>query len=300
MEPIFLGSDHFKRYPDLFFVLNTMPSNKETQFAYISLDCNEGMCVGHWIWECAFFLPAIKELRKKLPLKILLNEPKMYKKNILSDFGFYESDIVYSNKLEQFPIHNHGKCIYPEESEFLLYVPNILYLWSIGLETSLFFECLNSFRNYYVQQLPDLTKSIPISYIARSRKENYTSNYREFINKEKIENLLQKKGVNIIYTDSMTSFVPQFYEILKSKVIIIEMGSAFTINVSFIASNSHIIVLNDTWDYYNCNNGWFHVLRKLVTERNNTVEIFSKGHWRDAFTIDKDKLEKRVSDILIY
>ena len=40
------------------------------------------------------------------------------------------------------------------------------------------------------------------------------------------------------------------------------------------------------------------LLRKIMKERNNTVEIFSKGEGTKAFNVDKDLLEKRVSDIL--
>jgi hypothetical protein len=296
---------------DLFFMLNTMPPNKEVQFVYIALDCTEGSCVGHWIWECALFLPAIKLLQTQLPhkIKILLNEPKLYKKNILSDFGFYESDIVYSNKLENFPINggDNRKYIHPEESEYTLYLPNIHYLWITHKERRIFFDCLNSFRNYYIQQLPDITKSTKISCVVRSIKENYFINKREFVNKDEVYNMLEKKGVNIICTDYMTSFLPQFHEILKSKVIILEMGSVFTINVAFIASNSHIILLNDFWNYDNYNSCWMEVIKKLSSERNNTIERFPTekavgpdfkvgGH---DFSIDTDKLEKRISEILL-
>lgn len=46
-----------------------------TTILYISLDTYEGaLCVGHWIWECALFLPHIKEIQKEMPnqIKILL------------------------------------------------------------------------------------------------------------------------------------------------------------------------------------------------------------------------------------
>ena len=110
--------------------------------------------------------------------------------------------------------------------------------------------------------------------------------------------MLSEKGVNILDTDGLTSFIPQFHDIIKSNTIILEMGSAFLINAVFIASNSHIIMINDNWDYNADNNTHIELLRKIMKERNNTVEIFSKGEGTKAFNVDKDLLEKRVSDIL--
>jgi hypothetical protein len=272
--------------------------------AYVSLDDAEGAtCVGHWIMETSFFLPDIKELQKTLPykLKILLNQPKKYKTNILSDFGFHDEDIVYSSKMISDKRgtgawqENH---VIPEESEYMMYLPKFLYVGNTSIHTLLFFECITKFRNYYISKLPTITKTIPITYVARSLKEFYKPNHRGFTNKKEIRNMLERKGVNILDTDSLTSLLPQFEVILKSKTLIVEMGSAFTINAALISSGSQIIVINETFNYHNSE--WHHMvlLRKLIAERDNTVEIFSKGQNWTPFTVDEVKLEKRVSDLL--
>ena len=285
-------------------IVNTFKNKEEISYGYVSLDTIEGSsCVGHWILECSFFLPYIKELQKTVPykLKILLNGSKMYKTNILSDFDFHEADIVYTTKMLNDLRGNctwQEKYVIPEDSEYILHIPKFFYLWQTTIHTSLFFECITKFREYYIEKLPNITKSIPITYVARSKKENYKPSTREFINKEEIRNMLSEKGVNILDTDGLTSFIPQFHDIIKSNTIILEMGSAFLINAVFIASNSHIIMINDNWDYNADNNTHIELLRKIMKERNNTVEIFSKGEGTKAFNVDKDLLEKRVSDIL--
>ena len=36
-------------------IINTFKHNDTISHGYVSLDTAEGPCVGHWIWECAFF-----------------------------------------------------------------------------------------------------------------------------------------------------------------------------------------------------------------------------------------------------
>jgi hypothetical protein len=165
----------------------------------------------------------------------------------------------------------------PEESEYIMYVPKFFYFWNTFIHTTLFFESLTLFRNHYIQQLSGIEKNIPISYITRSRKENYRNNYRDFINRDEFEQMLDSKKVHMINTDNFSSLTPQFQDIVQSKIIIVEMGSAFTINASFFASNSHFIIINDMFNYHYSDYPFFHIIRKLMEERNNTVEIFSYG-----------------------
>jgi hypothetical protein len=289
-------------------IKNTSRDNPE--FIYVSLDTTEGSsCVGHWIWECALFLPHIKELqsKSKIQFKILLREKKLYKINILSDFEFNECDIVYSSNMVQDPNGtgtNQEKVVYPEGiSEYILYLPKFFYYWhtSLGnkLLIDLFFSSLNHFRMHYIKNIPDTTKTIPISYIARSKVENYRPNYRHFMNADAFSKLLDENGVNIIYTDNLNSLNPQVHDVIKSKVIIVEMGSAFQINAGFFAMDSHIIIINDIWGYHGAGQCFFHVLRLLMKERNNTVEIFSSGPMATNFSVNIDAFKKRIDELLV-
>jgi len=284
---------------------DTLKTVTDVSFVYISLDTQEGSdCVGHWIWECSLFLPYIKELQKELsvPIKILLKNEKRYKRIILSDFGFEESDIIYSTNLVQDNGNKwQNKYVSPMESEYICYVPNFFYLWNVTVNTIPFFEALNKFRDHFMKTIQPIKKTIPLLYIGRSRKENYTNNYREFQNLDTFWNMLEQNNVTILDVDKLQSFQTQCTMVMRSKVIIVEMGSAFTINAGFLATDSHIIIINDNWNYHHSNTPFFQIFRKLQAERNNTIEIFSSnysGNLRLSFKVDLPLMEKRIQQIL--
>jgi len=281
-------------------LIRTINTTTNAPFIYVSLDTTEGMgCVGHWIWECALFLPYIKDIQKNTstPIKILLNGKRRYKINMLSDFGFYEDDIVYSKKMAKDGNNFQEHYVIPEENEYMMYAPKFFYLWTVYVENNVFFDAFERFRNFYVSKLEPITKPIPILYVARSRLENYHLNKRTFVNFNDFYNIIEKRGIDILNVDNLSSFVPQFQKVLDSKTIIVEMGSAFTINAAFIATNSHIIVINDMYGYHTCQHSFFQVMRKLMSLRNNTVEIFSISSGRQ-FNIDISKFETFMDNIL--
>ena len=283
---------------------NTLQTVTDVSFVYVSLDTIEGSdCVGHWIWECSLFLPYIKELQRELsvPIKILLKNEKRYKRIILSDFGFQESDIVYSTKLVQDNGNRwQDKYVSPIESEYICYVPEFFYLWNVEVNTTPFFEALTKFRDHFMKTIQPVEKTIPLLYIGRSRKENYNPQRRIFTNLDTFWNMLEQNNVTILNVDKLQSFQTQFTMVMRSKVIIMEMGSAFTINGGFLATDSHIIIMNDHWNYHESNTPFFQIFRKLQTERNNTIEIFSSniGNFDGSFEIDIPHMEKRVQQIL--
>jgi hypothetical protein len=272
----------------------------ETPFIYVSMDTAEGTgCVGHWIWECALFLPYIKDIQKKttIPLKILLNEKRRYKTNILSDFGFYEDDIIYSTRMEKDGNEWQEHYVIPVENEYMMYAPKFFYLWKTSVNTAEFFDALERFREFYIGKLQSITKTTPIVYVARSRLENYEPNKREFINFDDFCAMLVKRDVDILNVDTFSSLIPQFQAILNAKTIIVEMGSAFTINAAFIASNSHIIVINDNIDYHTCCYSFVQIYKKLMSLRNNTFEIFSRSSFNKSFHLDLTKFELCMDNI---
>ena len=281
-------------------LVNNFKSDTPPPFSYVSLDTTEGSdCVGHWLWECAIFLPYIKDISKNTttPLKILFRNRKEYKVKILADFGFYESDIVYSPIMVSF---GHGgqfqTRVHPSEEEYSVYVPQFVHV-SNQLDNTVFSTAFNRFRKYYIDSLPNISKTIPISYMARSNKENYHQNPRRFENMDAFCNLLHKYNVNIIRVDNLDSFKAQFEIILRTKVLIVEMGSAFMINAATIATDSHIIAIND---FYADGNDSHYILQKnLVKERNNIHDIFSKGsgHIHNPFSVNLEAFEQRLVDI---
>jgi diaminopimelate decarboxylase len=100
----------------------------------------------------------------------------------------------------------------------------------------------------------------------------------------------------MIDTDRMTSLTPQFQDIVQSNAIIVEMGSAFTINATFFASNSHIIIINDAFNYHTCDFPFFQIIRKLMQERNNTIEVFSYGKHRASFQVDITSFKNTIQN----
>ena len=283
---------------------NTLKTVTDVSFVYVSLDTIEGSdCVGHWIWECSLFLPYIKELQRELsvPIKILLKNEKRYKRIILSDFGFQESDIVYSTKLVQDNSNKwQNKYVSPIESEYICYVPKFFYLWDVDVNTIPFFEALTKFRDHFMKTIQPVEKTIPLLYIGRSRKENYNPRRRIFTNFDTFWNMLEHNNVTILNVDELQSFQTQFTMVMRSKVIIVEMGSAFTINAGFLATDSHIIIINDYWNYHESSTPFFQIFRRLQTERNNTIEIFLSNirNFDGSFVVDIPHMKKRVQDIL--
>jgi len=282
-------------------LVNNFKSDTPPPFSYVSLDTTEGSdCVGHWLWECAIFLPYIKDISKNTTtsLKILFRNRKEYKVKILADFGFYESDIAYSPIMVPFGDGGQFQTrVHPSEEEYSVYVPQFSHIVNQLDNNNLFSTRINRFRKYYIDSLPNISKTIPISYMARSNKENYHLNPRRFENMDAFCNLLNKYNVNIISVDNLDSFKAQFEIILRTKVLIVEMGSAFAINAGIIAADSHIITFNDF--FADNNHSHFILQRRLIKERNNTVDIFSKGsgHMHNPFSVNLEEFEQRLIDI---
>jgi len=272
----------------------------DAAFIYVSMDTAEGAgCVGHWIWECALFLPYIKDLQKQTekPLKILLNQKRRYKTNILSDFGFYEDDIIYSSQMAKGGDQWQEQYVVPNEDKYIMYVPKFFYPWNTYIHTDIFFIAIERFRQFYISALPPIAQDTPITYVARSRVENYARSARAFINMDEFCNLIDKKGIETLHVDTLSSLTPQFKAILSSKTIILERGSVFTINAAIIARNSHIIILNDFYET-DSTDPHMKVLQKLMYLHNNTFHIFSRGSSTNPFNVDIPEFEKCIDSIL--
>jgi capsular polysaccharide biosynthesis protein len=187
--------------------------------------------------------------------------------------------------------------VLPSESEYILYVLPFFYIWTSTIENTLFCDYWARFRRHYADPLEIVEKTIPILYVARSKKENYTTHHRNFENMDAFIELLKKHNVHIMDVDEFTSLQPQFDLVLKSKVIIVEQGSGYSMNSVFIAANSHVILLNDCWDVTNIITPFYVFSRKIMSERNTTVEVFSKGKHATPFTVDLEEFEKRLQHL---
>jgi capsular polysaccharide biosynthesis protein len=288
------------QYPVVFpfGILQTTSNNPK--HIYCLLDTKDASdCVGHWIWECAIFLPYVQTLRRILAnntLTILLCNKKRYKRNILQDFHISESDIAYSESMTGNSIEQSNHVV-PMESEYVAYVPHFLYFHGVTTNTTLFFHYVNTFRSYYMK-VPLEKKTIDVLYVRRSKKEHYKGNFRHCMNMDETLAMMERNGVTMMDVDEFSSLQPQFDMVLRSKVIIAEMGSAYSINGCFLATNSHIIVLNDYNNLYDPFHEYMRVQKKLMLDHNNTFESFVVKHTeKTPFSIDVDQLETRIYEI---
>lgn len=270
--------------------------HKDSEYAYVCLDTVEGSeCFGHWMYECALFLPYIDIISKELgkPLKIVLHKERRYKKVVLRDFGFTEENIIYSDRMTT---HGHSwqmNHVLPNEDSCMAIIPKFLYTWPVYPETSIFFEHVSRLVNSY--NITNVEKTIPYLFLKRSQKENYAHNSRTFINIEEVSDMLSDIGVQTLQVDNLDSLGPQIHIVRSAKTIIVEMGSAFTINAGWFAKDSHIIILNDFFNVNTSENSFMKVLRKQMAENGVTFEIFTYQPACHAdFVVPVQALRERV------
>lgn len=243
----------------LFDIIKDVDEPNKTTTYYCILDSKEGSdCFGHWIHECALFLPYVQVLRNRHPtLKILLHCKRRFKLNTLIDFGFTEDDVEYSNLFS-----DSNKCIcsswydnmnkghlyhgwvLPETHNYVTYLPKIPFVNIVEKENIILQKIGRAFKEFYGVYSYTKEKTIPILYLIRSRKENYNSpNKRDFLNMNEMIELLKKYNVEILDIDTLSSIREQAEKVQQAKILIHEFSAA-NVNSLFFSVNSHSLVLN--------------------------------------------------------
>ena len=280
-----------------------------------SLDTIEGSdCFGHWINECAIFLPAIKQLQLKYPtLKILLRHRRRFKLNILADFGFSEDDIIYSDTLStdchcsQWLYCNNLKYewLYIDEARYCSHIrhgwaipsnpssvfirPNYTFLNVTIIETTSFKSLVSQFKAWYgiPEDIP--SKSIPFLYLIRSKKENYALNARAFQNIDQMVDMCKRQEIEILDIDTLSSLRDQIQKVLSAKTIILEWGSAM-INATYFSKGSHVIILNS----YVLGRHHIELMNHMMEQNGTDFTRFHPVPNLPNFTIDIDALERYI------
>ena len=257
------------------------------------LDTKEGSdCFGHWIYECAIFLPAILRIRKQYPsLKLVLNCSRKYKLNTLIDFNFLDSDIIYNDKYTSETLLSWLES--PIENA-LIFIPKFFFVQITLIETPMFLPCLMDFQRHYKNLIGHVDKTIDFLYLIRSRKELYNSpNKRTFINIDAVIKLCDKYSIEIFDVDKATSIREQVKKVLQSKVVIHEYGSAL-VNSTFFANNSHSLILN----HIQLGEGHTILNDHMMQLNAVTHDIFptTTGDWH-SIEIDINALEKRILEL---
>lgn len=284
-----------------FDYINDISSN----IIYCSLDTKEGAdCFGHWIYECAVFIPSICKLKELYPtLKILLYCPRKFKINTLKDFGLLESDIEYSTNMsdrslcrcnewykEELCNHdhtNHGWVLPATKDR--LYIPHFFYSNRNSVNNINFFKCVKEFQEHYNIYNYNVQKSIPFLYLIRSRKENYSLSTRIFENLDDMLSLSKKHDIKIIDIDTLSSIREQVNIVLQANVIIHEDGSSL-VNSTFFSKNSHAVILGRIGQGANM----LEIYDKLLNISNTTICYFENLNTYRSIRIDMEKLEEHI------
>jgi len=288
-----------------FFSIQKMPTGDNTVLC--SLDTIEGSdCFGHWINECAIFLPAIKQLQATYPtLKILLHCRRRFKLNILADFSFSEDDIVYSEKLStmcdcyKWFYGGYTRCILhawvvPSTLSSVFIRPNFTFIDKTNVDTQIFTSLVSHFKAWYgiLEDIPP--KSIDFLYLIRSRKENYIGpNIRTFQNIDQMVDMCKRQGIEILDIDTLSSLRDQIQKVLSAKTIILEYGSAM-INATYFSKGSHIIILN----HFGLGIDHVDLMNTMMHQNHSDWTIFNplNNDWH-AFIIDIDAIESYILEL---
>ena len=277
---------------------------------FCSLDTTEGSdCFGHWIHECATFLPKILKLKSYYPgIKILLRTKRRFKLNTLIDFGFQESDIAYSDTMvpasacKCYSWHGdmcldrahflHG-WVMPADTNCLTFIPHYTFTTATGISNTLFLENVKEVKSEYGVTQYAGPKTIPILYLIRSRKENYASpTARIFANLDGFVEMLQRHNVYILDIDTLSSLKEQAAIVMRAKIIIHEYGSA-TVNSTFFSNNAHTLVLNT----FHQGESLIKLFDHLIKENGTIWETFvSKYSWQNI-VIDLEAFEARLIEL---
>jgi hypothetical protein len=272
---------------------------------YLLLDTYEGKdCIGHWLWECANYLLYFKSLKLIYPkLKILFAYRKKYKEIFYRHFDISDDDISYNGNINKLPDYRFGnmrncacfgELVIPNDSNFILIIPRFTFLWHLAYNKDEEYRMI--FRNFKnALNIPNnIKKNVDFIYLIRTigvNNENFKSGtyLRNFHNLNDVINLMNKKGIKIIYVANLSTLQEQIDIIQNARNIIVEHGSAWFINGLILLSNINIIVLNKL------SIGTFNFEIELLKEQNNTCEFLeSTNKDYNNIIIDIPYLENRI------
>lgn len=283
--------------------------NESTTY-YCILDTREGSdCFGHWIHECALFLPFVQNIRKMYPnLKILLHCKRRYKINTLKDFGFTENDIEYSNVMltqddckcdkwykRCYEHHFYHGWVNPIKNNYVAFLPKFPFVNAVDKENPILLQVAKAFKEFYgVYSVPLKEKTIPFLYLIRSRKENYDSpNKKDFLNLDVMLEMFKKYNIEILDIDTLSSIREQVEKVQQAKVLINEF-SASCVNDIFFSINSHVLVLNKQPVGQNL----LDVMEHFLHDSKSTWEFFltTTDDWH-KYSVNLSDLEKRIIEL---
>jgi hypothetical protein len=187
--------------------------------------------------------------------------------------------------------HLHG-WVRPADTNCLTFIPHYTFSTATGVSNTLFLENVKEFQSEYGVTQYVGPKTIPILYLIRSRKENYTLNARIFANLDELVEILKRHNVYILDIDTLSSLKEQAAIVMRSKIIIHEYGSA-TVNSTFFSKNSHTLLLN-TFYQGEC---LVKLFDHLIKENGTIWETFPSKYAWNNIVIDLPAFEARLIEL---
>ncbi len=226
---------------------------------------------GHWVFECAVFLPFVQNFTNYTNFSILVNKnsERKYKKSFFKLFNINDKNIQYIDNADINTTNISYKNI-PKNNiaivcrNFILnQVPNSLN--NDLIETYKFL--IDNFRKIILSDI-DCEKKIENLVLPRSNLENYLPNDRQ-INYNSLYTLLKNKEYIMYDTQKTDNFIEQVLLIQKSKNIYIYWGSTYLVN-GFFSKNSNIYMAmnNNNYNSYDIIQPLFKVLKNRIEENN--------------------------------
>jgi len=228
-----------------------MPPN-----VYFALDDLYDDAFGHWIVECAVFLDYWKELRGMFPhIKLLLRQPKRYKKLFLPVFGVAPEDVVYFSGgwpriSESYPLPIPTSVPGPYPLPNLVFFPPGLYASDHLVDIPFFaerhlafVERVKEYSRSFIDNSSKWNRSVLI--LPRGKVENLASNDRVIPELDVLAHMVESEnifGAKVLRTDDVKDIRHQVAELANAKVIFVGAGSAAYVNVLF-AENATVYAL---------------------------------------------------------
>lgn len=184
---------------------------------YFAIDTHAHDAFGHWIFESAIYLPLFNILKERHPtIKLLLREPKMYKRIFCKYMGISEDDIVYS--------------ITTTTDASVYYFPSPISALNQVEITEDYIHHVDRFWSLFRRER---TGHCPLAVLPRQQRENYAGNDRIVPFSEIINYANTVPNSRIVHTDTIEDLSVQIQAIVDSDIIVVTDGSPFLVNGMF-------------------------------------------------------------------
>jgi len=190
---------------------------------YFVIDTHAHDAFGHWVFESAIYLPLFNILKVRHPtIKLLLTEPRTYKRIFCKYMGISEDDIVYRNDLVYSITTTTDSSVY--------YFPSPISALNQAEITEDYMRHVNRFWSFFRRER---TGHYPLVVLPRQQRENYVGNDRVVPFSEIINYANTVPNSRIVHTDTIEDLSVQIQAIADANVVVVTDGSPFLVNGMF-------------------------------------------------------------------